>query len=507
MKLSKKLKKMPRGFGAEGVFRKVLHLIAVFFGKVVDSIRMMPKYEKYLTLLLFIVALTLSVIKAREVYIEKTNLVSTEGGIYTEAVVGELKSINPVYSQSDADKAVSELLFSGLVKIEKNKILADLAESWEISSGDLVYTFHLRKNVLFHDGSTLTANDVAYTIDQIKQKTDVNTRSPLFSAWENVVVNVLDDYTITFELPKPYGPFLYSCDFGVIPSYLLPDQFSKEFIGTGPYINESIKNNGGKISEIKLKSNAAYFGQKSKISAINLLYFENDSEAVKVVNNGKADSLFAADISKEGITDYSYNSGKQLGLMFNLRNDRFKDKEFRRKIISGEKMPDATKIRLVTLTPPIQKAKAEELKTRFAVQNIELELIYLNVVQLQDVLSTKEFEILLYGFDFSRDRDPYSFWHSSQIDANNFAGYSDKKSDILLEDARMLTDEAARNTKYDQFFNTIATEYIAEFYAPIKYFFHVSSNIKSIPAILGAEPGSRYFGIDQWYIKEKRVKK
>lgn len=507
MKLSPKLKNLPRGNGAGAIFRKIFQPFAKFSQRFILSVKLMPRFERVLVLILLITALTLSGVKADQSYIASTNPAPASGGKYTEAVVGELKYINPVYAQSDADRAASHLIFNGLVKIEKNQITPDLADKWELSTNGATYTFYLKKIVFFHDGSNLTANDVAHTLDQIKQDTNEDTRSPLFSAWKNVKVTVVDDYTISFELPKPYGPFIYNCDFGVIPSYLSIDEFQKKFIGTGPYKYDSTRVVDNKIAELKLKANEDYFDQKAKISDLDFVYFNKDSDAVKVFENGKSDSIFGSDAKRDDALNLTYSSGRELGLIFNLRNDKFKDMVLRKKILTGEKFSDPVKIRLVTLNAPAQKLKAEELKDRFNQQNIQLEIIYLNVVQLKDVLGSKEFELLLYGFDFSKDRDPYTFWHSSQLSQNNFAGYSDKNSDILLEDARMMEDEAGRNAKYDQFFNTIMTQYVAEFYDPIKFSFYVSKTIKGTTPIAGVEPSSRYFHLEDWYIEEKRVKR
>jgi ABC-type transport system substrate-binding protein len=507
MKLSSKLKNLPRGGRMGVVLKKIFQPVIKFIRRFILSVKLMPKLERLLALILFIVALVLSGIKANQGYIACTNSVPADGGKYTEAVVGELKYLNPVYVQSDADKAASHLIFNGLVKIDKNQILPDLADRWEISANGVTYTFYLKKNVLFHDGSNLTANDIVYTLNQIKQDTNEDTRSPLFSAWKDVTVTVVDDYTISFSLPKPYGPFIFNCDFGVIPSYLSIDEFQKKFIGTGQYKYESTRVVDNKIVELKLKANEDYFGEKAKIASLDFIYFNKDADAVEAFKNGKSDALFGTEANRDDTLDLIYNSGRQLGLIFNLRNDKFKDVEFRKKVLTGGTFSEPTKIRLVALNAPAQKLKAEELKNRFSRQNIQLEIIYLNVIQLKDVLSSKEFELLLYGFDFSKDRDPYPFWHSSQLNQNNFAGYSDKSSDILLEDARMLQDGTSRNAKYDQFFNTLMTQYVAEFYDPIKFSFYVSKTIKGTTPITGVAPSSRYFSIENWYIKEKRVKK
>lgn len=112
-----------------------------------------------------------------------------------------------------------------------------LAESWEISSDGLVYTFHLRKGVKFHDGSEMTAEDVKFTLDK-------GAAGPLGNAllvnYDHV--NIIDDYTVELHLKAPYAAFLY-CIASRVAGISSKAHFDavgdegylKAPIGTGPY--------------------------------------------------------------------------------------------------------------------------------------------------------------------------------------------------------------------------------------------------------------------------------
>ncbi len=82
-----------------------------------------------------------------------------------------------------------------------------LAESWEVSDDGLVYTFKLREGVKFHDGTELTAEDVAFSMDRM-----VSLGKGFSWLWQDVLdvgdTEVVDDYTVAFHLNEPYGPFL-----------------------------------------------------------------------------------------------------------------------------------------------------------------------------------------------------------------------------------------------------------------------------------------------------------
>lgn len=82
-----------------------------------------------------------------------------------------------------------------------------LAESWEVSDDGLTYTFKLKEGVKFHDGTELTAEDVAFSMDRM-----VSLGRGFSWLWQDVLdvgdTEVVDDYTVAFNLNEPYGPFL-----------------------------------------------------------------------------------------------------------------------------------------------------------------------------------------------------------------------------------------------------------------------------------------------------------
>ena len=97
----------------------------------------------------------------------------------------------------------------GLISISPDgKFLPEAAESWQASSDGLLYTFKLRKNVLFHDGTTVDAAAVKFSIDRI---IDPATRSSMRTYYEPVVhsVEVIDPSTVQIRLKEPYGFMLH----------------------------------------------------------------------------------------------------------------------------------------------------------------------------------------------------------------------------------------------------------------------------------------------------------
>lgn len=490
--------------------KRIGRFLFLVLGNFINRIRAclvaMNILEQLLALILFLAAMTMLGMKINTYYRDQTKLVPDFGGYYKEATAGELKYINPVLANSDVDTSISRLIFSPLVAIDKNgNVLPKIAKSWEISPDKLKYTFTLRDDIYFHDDVALSPEDVLYTINQIK---DPNFQSPLYDAWKDVTAESDGENKVIFTLPKVYGPFIYYCDFGILPSHISPDELSKKFIGSGPYKYVSVKKTNQRVDDLKLLAYDKYYNGKPFITNLEIDFNAKAEDATKAFNNKKANALSGTNANPDDAVDLSFATSKKIALIPNLRIDKFKDKEFRKNVLSSEYIfPENTKIALTTLDAPYQKSKAEELKTSFAKRNIELELRYMNPTQMKQVLDEKKYEMLLYGFDFSHDPDPYVFWHTSQMDKLNFAGYSDKKSDKLLEEARMTTDDKARIEKYTQFFKIVSDESMALFFDPIKYNFYVHKEIKNTSAGKFSETSFRYADIEKWFIKEKRVRK
>ncbi|PIS07433.1 hypothetical protein COT78_03575 [Candidatus Berkelbacteria bacterium CG10_big_fil_rev_8_21_14_0_10_43_13] len=477
----------------------------IFFANLKKSYILMTKREKIGASVFLLIAMVLMGARSYRSYIVETVSAPDRGGAYTEAMVGEVKFLNPIVAKTDAEKSVTRLMFQGLVKVTgPNTVLPDAAESYEISSDGTKYTFHLKSDNQFSDGQPLTANDVAQTVAKIQ---DPSLKSPIFKTWSGVTTEIIDDKTIEFVLQKAYGPFIFDCDFGIIPAHLSPDDFSKSLVGSGPFkFIKSVTADGGKISQVDLVRNDAYSGDKPYLDSATILFLSNIHEAVnQFMTDTKTNAVFGAEPPSSAKLDY--NSSRELALIFNLRKDALKDVAVRQKILSGGKFDQPLNLTLATLDAPRQHTRATDLAKKFAAENIKVKINYYDSAGFQDHIVKKDYDLILYGFDFGDDRDPYTYWHSSQINDLNLAGWSDKASDILMEDARMLPDAVARNVKYDEVFTAIQSGAIAEFYEPIRYKYYVKPQVKGIRSITGTQVYSRFDTIGKWYIDEKRVKK
>lgn len=132
--------------------------------------------------------------------------VPAKGGSFVEGIVGSPRFINPLLSNSDTDRDLTALIYSGLLKATPNgELIEDLAKSYIISEDGLTYDFTLKDNIFFHDGTPVTADDVVFTVGKAQ---DPGLKSTKRASWDGITVEKMSEKEIRFILKQPYGPFL-----------------------------------------------------------------------------------------------------------------------------------------------------------------------------------------------------------------------------------------------------------------------------------------------------------
>jgi peptide/nickel transport system substrate-binding protein len=134
------------------------------------------------------------------------------------------------------DEVVYANLFEGLVRIdERGRVQPSLATSWEIGDDGLVYTFHLRQGVLFHDGTTFESSDVAFSLDRARGPDSTNAQKGFFAAI--ATVETPDPSTVRIRLSRPDGQLLFNLGSGdaVIVAPESAGGNKSRPVGTGPF--------------------------------------------------------------------------------------------------------------------------------------------------------------------------------------------------------------------------------------------------------------------------------
>lgn len=258
--------------------------------------------------------------------------VPSHGGSFTEGMIGAPHFTNPLFVTSDIDREVSTLIYSGLMRINKNGDLTpDIAESYEISADGKKYTFTIRDDAFFHNGDPVTADDVEFTI---QKALDPLMKSPRRANWEGVAVEKLGDKQIAFTLKQPYAPFLETTTLGILPKTLWKDvpveqftlhQLNTEPVGAGPYKVLSLERaKDSSLSGMNLLAFKNYTLDEPYITNLRLVFFQNEESAINAlknrtvqsVSNVKASSAISLK-SEKGLEIHSSPLPRIFGVFFN----------------------------------------------------------------------------------------------------------------------------------------------------------------------------------------------
>lgn len=225
--------------------------------------------------------------------------VPTSGGTLIEGVVGNPRFINPVLALSEADKNLTSIIYSGLVRITSDgKIENDLAEAVEISDDMKVYTVRISPNARFQDDTPVTADDVIFTIQKINNP---NIKSPKRGNWDGVVVEKIDEGTLTFTLKATYTPFIYNLTVGILPKHIWKNVSDDEFsfsqfntlpVGSGPYqVNKVGRNSGGIPDYYGLVPFDNGFEKTPYIKNLIFKFYPSEITLIDAFNKGEVESI------------------------------------------------------------------------------------------------------------------------------------------------------------------------------------------------------------------------
>ena len=161
---------------------------------------------------------------------------------YVEGVVGSAATVSPFSARTPTERAISALLFRGLVRLGPGDTLAgDLAESWQVDPTGSTWTFRLRDGLAWQDGQPLTADDVLFTIAALS---DPGYTGPGAASWREVTARAPDARTVVLSLATPLGGFLHAATQPIAPRHLLDGvapadlpavDFGRRPIGSGPF--------------------------------------------------------------------------------------------------------------------------------------------------------------------------------------------------------------------------------------------------------------------------------
>jgi len=209
------------------------------------------------------------------------------------AVAADVTSADPHFFNLFPNNNVAEHIFDKLVQMDPDsKMIPGIATSWK-TIDDKTWEFKLRKGVKFHDGSELTAEDAAFSIDRVAQIP--NSPGP-FVAYTKAIIGkeIVDPYTIRFKYAAPYPlapndlSTIYIVSKKVATGATTEDFNSgKAAIGSGRY--KFVRYVSG--DRIELARNDAYWGEKSPWDKVTFKIIKNEASRVAALLSGDVDAI------------------------------------------------------------------------------------------------------------------------------------------------------------------------------------------------------------------------
>lgn len=400
------------------------------------------------------------------------------------------------------------LVYEGLVENFRGELQPLLAESWEVSDDDLVYTFELRDDVVFHSGRPMTAEDFVYSLERVM---DPDTLAPNAANYADIAsVEAADDHTLVITLDQPYAPLLFLLsalsssvvDRDVVESTGLS---SPPGGGTGPFMYA--EHNIGR--NLLLEANPDYWHPELPyLDAIDFTWNPDDNARAAAVRSGGVDLLFSpAPTFMDSLMEdpnlkwYGGSGSLSLHLLLNTEREPFDDVRVRQAIfhaldrqellevanegygipLNGGYLPpdrwgglqepvygepdldrarellaeagyaDGFEAELTVIgSSAFQLRQAEVEQAQLAQIGIDITLNPVDAAVSRELTGSGDFDMYQSGFGLRADPNERFTAVFTTGGGLNWANWSDEEFDSLIEEARLISDQDARAELYEQ---------------------------------------------------------
>jgi len=387
------------------------------------------------------------------------------------------------YTVDNIPSSILSKVSRGLTYIDENDMpQADLATSWDIKNNGKTYVFHLKKNIIFSDGTKFTSEQIKYN-------------------FLNVTVERPDAYTIIFNLKDSYSPFLVTVSRPI---------FRSGFNGIGDYRVQSVNLNGNFVQSLSLisvkgKSKETVYQFYPTEESLKTAFVLGEIDTIMDIKDLDTDNKNLSKFKNTVITKQT-NYTDLITVFYNTQDKTLSDKRLREALSYA--MPDdfpngkrnygpfspnswVAQDGLTTYQQDFEHAKLllseSDSASKGATLTLELKALrkYKSLAyQIKDLWKKigietnvkivdsfpSNFQVFLGEFNVAKDPDQYTLWHSSQINQNNITNYKNLRIDKLLEDGRQTIDINQRRKIYADFQKYLLDDAPATFlYFPYEY--------------------------------------
>lgn len=494
------------------------------------------------------------------------------GGTYTEATLGEVNSLNPLFATTSSEKVLSRLMFGTISAIDLSGHPGiGLAKSIRADDNGKTWVVRLRDNLKWSDGEPITNDDVIFTTELIK---DPAVTTIYDSNLSRVKVSENENGEIIFSLPSAYADFISALNFPIVPKHILGDadrktlvenDFSITPVTSGAFSYNAAQSSAGDDKTYFLSANLDYYKGGPLLNSFAVHTYTAKEDIVRAVNSGAVTAtaeLSGADSAKVTAGQFiQKNSSLSSGafIFFNLKSEKVKSLELRSAIRQGidlEKIraaaPDTQALNYPLINSQIEisnypnlpgrdaeasKAKIAELAAgepihvdiatvnsgylpnvaeviKSELESLGIDATVFTYEEDQDfitnVISRRNYDILVYEIELGADPDLLPYYHSSQASTGglNLSNYRDVLVDDLLLGARDTLDEELRVKKYESFLEKWVTDIPAiGLYQPnLTYFYNknvrtFSNDVRLVTAL------DRFSDVTSWAVNKSTKNK
>ena len=485
------------------------------------------------------------------------------GGSFTMVMPQNPSTLNPFEPGSREMSDLHGLIFDGLIRFDDTlKPIPGLAESWSVDETGLVWTFKLKSDVTFHDGTKMTSQDVISSLDILKKYSSDNKKESIYEGVFKYIkeYSAPDETTIKITANQKGHRLLDNLYFPVVPHGY---SFSSTSLpkGTGAYRVESYE----KGKQMVLKANDSWWRRTPYIQSITVLAMPDSETALGSLNVNKVDvvhssALTAARYRQENVRNIlELNTQEFECIVPNTRRAKLGDVRMRRAIAyamdrkqmitdayvshavsvdvpitpdsylfdqnhtqyeyntgqakqllsqlgykdsDGDGLLDHLSLKLIVNENPAVGARADAAK--IAVEDlkqvgISATLSILSQSDYEKALKNGDFDLAFVGFNIGMDFDLTNYLHSTNA-AHNYGKYSSSKLDGLLEKCGSAMTEEETKSAYSEL-----QGFLSEEVPIICLYFRTNSLLYSanIKGVKSARDMAVFKSIEQWYIREE----
>ncbi|MDO4868575.1 MAG: ABC transporter substrate-binding protein [bacterium] len=306
----------------------------------------------------------------------------SNGGTYSEGIVGEVKSLNPLFASSDPEKSFAKLAFVSLYDVDTSgKINTELADSFSTDNNFRDFNLKIRQDAEWSDGKKITADDVIFTVNLLKNKLVNSSR---YESWTKVKTSKINDYEIRFEMPTTSKLVLYTLDFPILPVHILGEvdpsklrenSFSQNPVTSGEFKFKSVGSSNGKTT-ISLAKNEKYFAGTPKLDYFEIVAYTKKQQLIEALVKGEVAASPSAELNdlpgyeRAKLAEKSSKINSGIYAFLNNSSAILKDKAVRQSIQKGldvakirSKMSSVSRIDLPIINDGIKSDLSEAPKT------------------------------------------------------------------------------------------------------------------------------------------------